>query len=84
MEERLHRNESAFRLEQKPSKRDVAASRERLLAAEARHRFHAGEYFAGRPDYLHIDNTALAPEAAAERVIAAFDLPLAGQAEPQG
>jgi hypothetical protein len=75
LDQRLRRNESEFRLAQKPSKRDVAASRARLLAADARHRFDARSYFAERTDCLHVDNTALCPDAVAEQVIAAFQLP---------
>lgn len=82
LEERLRRNESGFRLAQKPSKRDVTASRERLLAAEAKHQFSANDHFAGRSDCLHIDNTALAPSVVAERAIVAFNLPLALPAKP--
>jgi hypothetical protein len=75
--ERLRRNETEFRLAQKPSKRDVVASRRRLLAADARHSFDASGHFGDRKDYLRIDNTALSPEEVADRAINAFQLPLA-------
>ena len=77
LEERLRRNEGELRLANKPSKRDVAVSRERLLAADARHQFDASEYFAGGADYLRVDNSKLCPDAVAEQVIAAFQMPLA-------
>lgn len=73
--ERLRRNETEFRLEQKPSKRDLAASRERLLRADAAYRLDSGGRFAGRDDYLTIDNTELPAAAVAERIIEHFSLP---------
>ncbi len=75
-DERLRRNETEFRLAEKPSKRDVAASRERLLDADAHYQMDSGGRFAGRADWLRIDNTALSPEAVAERIIAHFALPV--------
>ena len=75
-EERLRRNETEFRLAEKPSKRDLAASRERLLDADAHYRMDSGGRFEGRPDWLRIDNTALPPEDVAERIIAHFALPV--------
>jgi hypothetical protein len=79
-EERLRRNETEFRLAEKPSKRDLAASRERLLEADAQYQMDSGGRFAGRPDWLRIDNTALSPEEVADRIIAHFALPVLGTA----
>ena len=73
--ERLRRNETEPRLTEKPSKRDVEQSRRRLLAADATYRMNSSGEFDGRADYLRIDNTHLSPEAVADRVVAAFDLP---------
>lgn len=73
-EERLRRNETEFRLAQKPSKRDVAASRQRLLESDAAYQLSSGGRFEGRPDWLRIDNTALGAAEAAERIIARFGL----------
>ena len=81
--ERLRRNETEDRLAQKPSKRDVMASRQRLLAADARHNFDASAYFGNRQDYLRIDNTALSPDEVAHRVIAAFQLPMAAPVDSE-
>ena len=53
------------------------ASRKRLLKVEQRHQFDSEGYFGGRSHYCRIDNTALALEAVAGHVIAAFNLPLA-------
>lgn len=75
LDERLRRNESAFRLRQKPGKRDVETSRKRLLALQDAHTFDASGYFAGHSDYLRIDNTVLTPGDVADQAVAAFDLP---------
>jgi hypothetical protein len=72
--ERLRRNETEFRLAEKPSKRDLARSRQYLLDAETKYQLNSAGRFEGRPDYLHIDNTSLSPEEVAERVIATFGL----------
>jgi hypothetical protein len=73
-DERLRRNESEFRLAQKPPMRDVGRSRRRLVEDDRRYRFNSnGDFF--YPDrYLKIDNTELPPEAAAQRIAAAFGL----------
>ena len=76
-DERLRRNETEFRLAQKPSKRDLAVSRSRLLEADAAYQLHSGDQFVDRADYLVIDNTTLSPEDAAERIIAHFSIPAA-------
>jgi hypothetical protein len=71
---RLERNGSAFRLAEKPSKRDIAESRRRLLSMDADYQLDSGARFAGRPDYMRVDNTTLSPSEVAEMVIARFDL----------
>jgi hypothetical protein len=79
-EERLRRNETPLRLAEKPSKRDVPASRARLLADDARYRLSSrGELDAA--DYLRIDNTDLEPAEVAARIIAAFGIPSLGAAD---
>lgn len=73
LEVRLARNESAQRLAAKPSKRDIEASRERLIAAESRYQLDSkGDFpFA---DHLRIDNSELSAAAVAEHIAAHFDL----------
>jgi hypothetical protein len=73
--ERLKRNECASRLAEKPSKRELEASRRHLLDLDARYQLNSGGKFDERPDYLRIDNTLLTPGEVAERVIRHFDLP---------
>jgi hypothetical protein len=69
---RLARNESAFRLAEKPSKRDIVESRRRLLSMDADYQLDSGERFAGRADYVRIDNTNLSPRKVAQMVIDRF------------
>lgn len=71
---RLVRNETPLRLAEKPSKRNVSESKQRLLELDSKHQMNSRGRFAGRDDYLCIDNTELEPDAVAERVIAAFRL----------
>ena len=75
IEARIARNESELRLSAKPSKRDVAASRARLLAADSTYRLDSGGDFPFEA-YLRIDNTHLEPVAVATRIRERFHLPL--------
>lgn len=77
-EERLRRNEGASRLAEKPSKRDLAASRQHLLALDQDYRLQSQGRFDGRADYLLIDNTHLSAAQAAATVISHFGLPAQG------
>jgi hypothetical protein len=70
--ERIKRNESEFRLSQKPSKRDVVNSRERLLEDEERHRLNSKGDFFYPENYLKITNTNLSPHAAARLIVERF------------
>ena len=72
--ERLRRNETELRLAEKPFKRDLEESRRQLLDLDAKYQLNSNGRFAGRPDYLHVDNTDLTADAVAERVIATFGL----------
>jgi hypothetical protein len=78
--ERLKRNEGASRLAEKPSRRDLEASRRSLLDLDERYQLNSGGKFDERADYLRIDNTLLAPAEVAERVIRHFGLPRATKA----
>lgn len=71
---RLQRNETEFRLAEKPSKRDLAVSRQRLLSLDSGNQLDSRGRFDGREDYLRIDNTELSAADAAEEVIARFNL----------
>lgn len=74
-DERLRRNEGTFRLAEKPSKRDIQASRRHLQEADGKHRLNsAGEYEGWGEDYVRIDNTRRSPDEVAEHVIKRFGL----------
>lgn len=59
---RLARNETENRLRHKASKRDVAASRERILRHDAENRFESYEGELPFANYIKIDNSNLSPE----------------------
>jgi hypothetical protein len=73
-ETRLQRNATDLRLMAKPSKRNVAESRERLLEHDARYRMTSDGDFPFA-EYLYIDNSALEPADAAQRIADHFSLP---------
>lgn len=75
-EERLRRNEGTFRLAEKPSKRDVQASRRHLREVDSKHRLNStGEYGSWGDDYyVRVDNTYRAADEVAEHVIKRFGL----------
>lgn len=75
---RLERNASPDRLSAKPSKRDVDASRARLLAAEERYQLNSSGPFP-YAEHVKIDNTVLTPEEAADLVVEHFGLVAAGR-----
>ena len=73
-DERLRRNETEFRLAEKPSKRDLAASRERLLTDDEAYQLNSHGRFTGREDFLTIDNTHLSPAEVVDRIVGHFGL----------
>jgi len=77
LEERLRRNKTEFRLAEKPSKRDLEASRRRLLEEEANYQLNSRGAFDERPDWLRLETTSLSAGDVAERILAHFDLPRA-------
>jgi hypothetical protein len=73
--ERLKRNATVSRLAEKPSRRDLDASRRDLLELDERYQLNSGGTFDGRQDWLRIDNTLLTPADVAEHVVGHFSLP---------
>jgi len=71
---RLRRNETANRLTHKPSKRDLAASRERVIAMDRQYRFESRPGEIPFENYLRIDNSCLAPDEAAAMIRERFGL----------
>ena len=74
LSERIKRNESEFRLSQKPTKRDVVKSRERLLEDEEKYKLNSEGDFFYTENYLKINNTNLSPHEAARLIVEEFKL----------
>jgi tetratricopeptide (TPR) repeat protein len=66
--ERLKRNETPFRLAEQPFKRELAASRQQLLADDERHQLDSRGARDHLPDYLRLETTALSAQEAATRI----------------
>jgi hypothetical protein len=80
--ERLKRIAGVSRLAEKPSRRDLDASRRDLLETDAQYQLNSGGKFDERQEYLRINNTLLTPGEVAERVIEHFALPRFTGANP--
>ena len=74
LEERLKRNKTPLRLENKPSKRDLEASEKRLIASETTSRLSSKEGELGDRKHLKINNEDLSPEEVAAKAIEYFGL----------
>lgn len=73
--ERLRRNESEFRLSQKPSKRDVEKSRKRLLEDAEKYKLNSDDDFFYQENYLKINNTDLPADETARMIAGKFGFP---------
>lgn len=69
LEQRLYRNTTEERLQEKPSKRNIAQSESRLLRANEKHRMNSNEKDVLPFSHLLIDNTDLTPAQVTEKVI---------------
>jgi hypothetical protein len=75
LDERLRRNVSEFRLQQKAPKRNLAQSEANLLHSEQKYRLNTGEEGFFYPDqHIKIDNTHLSASETAQRIADAFGL----------
>lgn len=74
-QERLRRNETEFRLAEKPFKRNLEMSRSQLLEIDAKYQLNSAGEYAERADYLRIDNTEVPAADVAELVVERFGLP---------
>ncbi len=74
LDTRLARNETAYRMERKASKRDLEWSRSDLLDDTAKHRLNLEEGESWFENHLKIDNSDLEPDQVADRIIEAFGL----------
>ena len=71
---RLERNKTENRLKNKASKRDLAASEQRVLREDANHRLVSNPGEIPFENYLRIDNTHLAPNEVARMIKENFSL----------
>jgi len=76
LDQRLVRNESEFRLAQKPSKRDVERTRKNILDWEDKYTMNSsdGKTFFYPEEYLKINNTHLTAGEATQKIIDHFGL----------
>lgn len=74
VEKRLMRNNTPLRLEEKPSKRNVAWSASELLECMEQHRLNSLEGEITHPHYLRINNTDLEADQVADKIIEYFEL----------
>ncbi len=73
-EERLKRNVTENRLNNKPSKRNIEFSNQWLLDADKKYRCESFDGEFPFPNYIKIDNTNLAPDVVAEMIKDEFSL----------
>ena len=74
VEERLKRNVSSNRLEQKPIKRNLEQSENHLLSSMEEHRLYSLEEEIKEKNYIRIDNTNLTAEEVAQMIKGEFRL----------
>jgi len=74
LSERLIRNESEFRLSQKPPKRDKQKSRDGLLYESEDYKLNSNGDFFYQQNYLKIENTNLSAAEAAQKIVEEFAL----------
>ena len=75
LSERLNRNKSEFRLLEKPSKRDVEKSRQRLLEDNEKYKLNSDGDFFYQENYLKINNTNLPADETARIIADRFGFP---------
>lgn len=80
---RLERNLTPHRMERKASKRNTEWSQSDLLRSMEKHRLNTPDGVFLCAHHLKIDNTALSPDEAADRVIACFGLTPDSKAESE-
>lgn len=73
-EVRLQRNATANRLQQKPSKRNVELSNQRLIHDDTHYRLESRDGEIPFENYIKIDNTNLAPDVVAQMIKERFAL----------
>ena len=74
LDERLRRNETSNRLENKPTKRNVEQSKEFLLRAEKKHRCNSYPGEIQEKNYIRINNNNIPANEVAKMIKEKFDL----------
>ncbi|WP_342556276.1 shikimate kinase [Paenibacillus sp. FSL R7-0652] len=74
IEERLKRNTTAFRLDRKPTKRNIENSKKDLIKTMEKHRLNSKEGEITRQNYLRINNTNLSANEVARLIKDEFNL----------
>jgi len=74
LEERLIRNKTTFRLEQKPTKRNIEQSEKNLKDTMENHRLNSNPGEIERKNYIKINNTNLNADEVAKLIKDKFDL----------
>jgi len=74
LEERLIRNKTTFRLEQKPTKRNIEQSEKDLKNTMEKHRLNSNPGEIERKNYIRINNTNLNADEVAKLIKDKFDL----------
>ena len=78
---RLERNKTENRLKNKPSKRNLEVSDERMIREETKYRLVSRDGEIPFPNYIKIDNTNLEPDEVARMIKKHFNLPNPSVAE---
>lgn len=73
-EERLQRNKSPHRLEQKPTKRNIEFSEQELRGTMEKYRLNSQDGELKKENYIRINNTNLKPEEVAKIIKEKFEL----------
>ena len=74
IEERLMRNKTSFRLDQKPTKRNIEQSEKDLLNTMEKHRLNSDTGEITRKNYMRINNTNLSAEEVSKMIKDKFNL----------
>jgi len=71
---RLARNETDFRLQQKPSKRNITQSKQNILDCDQNYKLNSNNDFYHQKNYLHIDNSSKEAVDVASEIVEFFGL----------
>jgi len=75
LDERLKRNMGEKRLAEKPSKRELELSNQRLLQMEKKYKMNTDNDFFHTENYIRIDNTELSATEVVKRIRKEFNFP---------